>query len=270
MTQPNRPKQVEFKSRVMAAMDALEGYPGAPRSLGQLADDAGVTPPNLASALSLRRAMTWNGLKRLHRALKLDALGLELSAWDDGADDPSLLARLIKDRRRGDPVELALANAREPFFGVAAAGAFMGVRPVRSGEPPRTPGVAVYPGQSLEITLNPPVDGFVKIICREGAEFFSLDAHLNLSHRRFKAGTPVTLDSRIDVEAGYYGETVFVGLASADAFQGDWPRDSGPGDTVNRETCADLFRGLFERPGERWGASVFSVWTLPETMAHLS
>lgn len=266
----NRPRQVEFKSRVTAAMDALEGYPGAPRSLGQLADDAGVSPSNLASALSLRRAMTWNGLKRLHRALKLDALGIELSDWDDAAEDPGLLAKLILAKRRGDPVELALAHVREPFFGVAAAGAFMGVRPVRAAGPPRTPGIAVYPGQSLEITINPPIDGFVKIICREGAEFFSLDTHLNLSHRRFKAGMPVVLDNRIDVEPGYYGETVFVGLAATEPFQGEWPRDSGPGDTINRETCTDLFRTLFERPEPQWRTGVFSLWTMPETTAHLS
>ena len=271
MPQTPKPIQTEFKTRVLAAMEALEGYPGAPATLGQLADDAGVSPSNLASALSLRRAMTWNALRRLHRALKLDALGLDVEIWDQGIENLRGFADAIRERRRGDPVELVRAHASpQPFFGLASAGTFMGVRPVRSADAPRSPGLAVYPGQSLRITLTPPFDGFVKLICREGAEFFSLDNHLNLSHRRFRAGGEITLDREIDVEPGYYGETVFIALAAKDPFEANWPRGFEAGDVVSRETCADLLRGLFQRTTDTWRTSIFSVWTLPETLSPLS
>jgi hypothetical protein len=270
MTPASKPKQIEFKTRVRAAMGALEGYPGAPATLGQLAIDAGVSPSNLASALSLRRTMTWSALRRLHRALKLDALGLEVEIWDVGVEDLHRFAQLIRDKRRGDPVELALAHtAAQPIFGVAPAGAFMGVRPVHAPREPRSPGVAVYPGQTLRITLDPPIDGFIKLICREGADFFSLDSHLNLARRRFRAGAHIALDREIDVEPGYYGETVFIALAAMEPFDASWPLGFEPGDLVTRETCADLLRGLFGRPVETWRASVCSVWTLPETLTPL-
>jgi hypothetical protein len=271
MTDGSKPIQAEFKTRVLAALDALKGYPGAPSTLGQLADDAGVSPSNLASALSLRRTMTWSALRRLHRALKLDALGLDVAVWDQGVADVRRFADAIRGMRRGDPVELALAHsAPRPFFGVATAGAFMGIRPVRQADAPQRPGLAVYPGQALSISLNPPIDGFVKLLCREGAEFFSLDSHLNLGRRRFRAGETVTLERQIDVEPGYYGETVFIALAAADQFDGSWPRGFEPSDIVSRETCADLLRGLFASPEDRWRSSVFSVWTLPETLTPLS
>lgn len=261
-----KPIQTEFKSRVLVALEALEGYPGAPRSLGQLADDAGVTPPNLTSALALRRTMTWNALRRLHRALRLDALGVDIEVWDNAADDPGVLANEIAARREGDPVELARRHAEAPFLGVAASGAFMGVRPVRSGEPARMVGIAAYPGQNLEVTVSPPVDGFMKVVCREGSEFFSLDEHLGLTHRKFRAGQPVVLDRRIEVESGYYGETVFIALASATSFDSAWPRGSSHTDTVSRETCANLLSALFQRDGAACHVSLFSVWTLPETL----
>jgi hypothetical protein len=264
--QSERPVQKEFRSRVVAALAALEGYPGAPRSFGQLAEDAGLTPPNLASALALRRTMTWNALRRLHRALRLDALGVDIEVWDMAAEDPAILSREIAARRVGDPVELARKHAEKPFLGVAASGAFMGVRPVRQGEPDRMVGVAAYPGQNLEVTVSPPVDGFVKVVCREGAEFFSLDEHLGLTHRRFRAGQPVVLDRRIRVEGGYYGETVFIALASGAAFDPLWPRGASHTDTVSRETCANLLNALFERQGTACHVSLFSVWTLPETL----
>lgn len=264
MNRADKPKQVEFKSRVVAAVEALEGYPGAPASLGQLAQDAGVSPPNLASALTLRRTMTWTALRRLHRALKLDSLGIDIEAWDAAAADPGALAAKIRERRAGDPVELARAQVRDPFVGVSTAGAFMGVRPVRAASAPRTPGIAAYPGQQLEITVNPPIDGFMKIICREGVDFFQLDSHLGLTHRRFRAGQPVLLDNALDVEAGYYGETVFIALASADPFDPGALRATDPSGTFSRETCADFLRAQFARDVEAWRASLFSVWTLPE------
>lgn len=264
--QSERPIQKEFKTRVVAALTALEGYPGAPRSLGQLAEDAGLTPPNLASALALRRTMTWTALRRLHRALRLDALGIELEVWDKAAEDPAILSREIAGCRVGDPVELARRYAEKPFLGVAASGAFMGVRPVRQGEPARMVGVAAYPGQNLEVTISPPVDGFVKVVCREGAEYFSLDEYLGLTHRRFRAGQPVVLDRRIKVESGYYGETVFIALASGASFDALWPRGASPTDTVSRETCADLLNALLAQQGAACHVSLFSVWTLPETL----
>lgn len=271
MPPSTRPVQTEFKTRVLAAMEALEGYPGAPVTLGQLADDAGVSPPNLASALSLRRTMTWSALRRLHRALKLDALGLDVEVWDAAADDPRRLAAMILERRRGDPVEIAMAHASPaPILDVMAAGSFMGVRPMRSAGEPRRPGLAVYPGQSLSISLKPPIDGFIKLICREGADFFSLDSQLNLSRKRFRAGAEVVIEQAIDVEPGYYGETVFIALAAAEPFDGAWPRGYDAGEVVSRETCADLFRALFSRSPEVRRASIFSVWTLPETLTPLS
>jgi hypothetical protein len=262
----DKPIQVEFKTRVLAALAALDGYPGAPRSLGQLADDAGLTAPNLASSLGLRRTMTWNALRRLHKALRLDVLGLDVEVWDLAAHDPAALARAIGERRLGDPVEIARRHVSEPFVGVAAAGAFMGVRPVRAAEPPRMAGIAVFPGQSIELTVNPPVDGFLKIVCREGTDFFSLDEHLGLSHKRFRAGQPVMLDRHIEIESGYYGETVFMALASPAAFEAGWPRGSAATDIVSRETCADLLQGFIARHGAACRVSLLSVWTLPESM----
>lgn len=262
----DKPIQTEFKSRVVAALEALEGYPGAPRSLGQLADDAGVTPPNLASALALRRTMTWNALRRLHRALRLDALGVDIEAWDKAAGDPGYLAREIAACREGDPVELARRHAEAPFLGLAASGAFMGVRPVRTGEPSRMVGIAAYPGQNLEVTVSPPVDGFMKVVCREGSDFFSLDEHLGLTHRKFRAGQPVVLERRIEVESGYYGETVFIALSSGSSFDTAWPRGTSHTDTVSRETCANLLSALFEQQGAACHVSLFSVWTLPESL----
>ncbi len=261
-----KPVQVEFKTRVQAALEALEGYPGAPRSLGQLADDAGLTAPNLASSLGLRRTMTWNALRRLHKALRLDVLGVDVEEWDRAAADPSVLSRAIAERRRGDPVEIARRHVSDPFVGVAAAGAFMGVRPVRAADAPRMAGIAVFPGQSIELTVNPPVDGFLKIICREGTDFFSLDEHLGLTHKRFRAGQPVMLDRQIEIESGYYGETVFMALASPAAFEAGWPRGSAATDIVSRDTCADLLQAFIGRHGPACRVSLLSVWTLPESM----
>ncbi len=261
----NRPKQVEFRSRVDAAISALEGYPGAPRSLTQLAGDAGISPPNLTSALALRRTMTWPMLQRLHRALKLDALGLELSDWDDTADTPGQLRDLIRSKRDGDPVELVRPYADDQvFLNVASAGAFMGVRPGAAATQQERPGLVVYPGQSLQLTVLLPITGFLKLICREGAEFFSLDEYLGLTQRRFEAGKPEPLKQTISVEPGYYGETVFIGVASAEPFDTGWPRGHGANDTVTRVTCADLLRAQFARPREQWQACVYSVWTLPK------
>jgi len=266
----DRPRQLEFRSRVNTAIAALDGYPGAPRSLTQLAGDTGISPPNLTSALRLRRTMTWSMLQRLHRALKLDALGLELSAWDEFADMPDKFAELIRAKRDGDPVELVKPYASgNGFLQVASAAGFMGLRPGRSVDVEERPGLVVFPGQSLQISISLPLSGFFKLICREGSEFFSLDEHLGLTRRRFAAGDAVPIEQTIDVEPGYFGETVFIGLAAAEDFGSDWPRGHGPSETVSRETCADLLRSLFARPQESWHACVYSVWTLPEDAAAL-
>lgn len=276
-TRGGKPVQVEFRSRVDAALGALEGYPGAPRSLSQLADDAGASLPNLLSALSLRRTMTANALKRIHRALKLDSLGLDLAVWDDAASDPARLAAAIAEKRRGDPVEIVRPHATvDPFLAVAAAGrggaeggAFMGVRPGRAtAEEPRG-GLIVRPGQSLEIRVRPPVSGFLKLICREGGDYFALDEHLGLLRRRFHADQEIAIDSRIDVDAGYYGETVLIGLVSAAAFDSEWPRGHSDPQLADRDRCADLLRRFFEGPDDARGACVVSLWTLPEQASPL-
>lgn len=259
-----KPIQIEFKSRVDAAMAALEGYPGAPRTLAQLAADCGASQPNLASALRLRRTMTASMLKRLHRALKLDALGLPLGVWDQCADAPDQLARLVAERRGGDPIEVVRANAEPaPFLALESAGAFMGVRPGRRVEAEARPGLVVHAGQSLEISVRPPIAGFLKLICREGAAFFSLDSHLGLARRRMAAGEALRLETPLEVDAGYFGETVFIALAAAEPFAAEWPRGHAESETVSRESCADLLRAFFQRPTERRRACLFSVWTLP-------
>jgi hypothetical protein len=266
-----RPVQKEFRSRVDAAIAALEGYPGAPRSLTQLASDAGLSLPNLTSVLRLRRTMTWPTLQRLHRALKLDALGFELDLWDACADDPQRFTEMIRGKRDGDPVELVRPYAGEDgFFRVNPAGAFMGVRPGVTADAEERPGLVVFPGQSLQLSVTLPLSGFLKVICREGAEFFSLDQHLGLTRRRFEADITTPIQQALDVEPGYFGETIFIGLAATEPFEADWPRGHGPNDLVSRETLADLLRALFERPRNSWQACVYSVWTLPQEATQLS
>lgn len=265
----DRPIQLPFKDRVMAAIEGLEGYPGAPVSLTQLAGDCGMSLPNLTSALSLRRTMTWAQLKRIHQALKLDALGIDLSTWDTCSEEPDRLRQEIRSRRDGDPVELLKPFiVPNSFLGLQHAGGFMGLRPgVRKKEDVERPGIVVLPGQTLEMTVELPIDGFLKVVCREGGEFFSLDEHFGLTRRRFKRHETVRIDQVIDVEPSYFGETVFIGLASTDPFDANWPRGHGAQDTVSRETCADLMRAFLARPDQTRQACVYSIWTVPELPA---
>ena len=154
------------------------------------------------------------------------------------------------------------------FLGLQHAGAFMGLRPgARKAADAERPGIVVLPGQTLEMTVELPIDGFLKIVCREGGEFFSLDEHFGLTRRRFKRHEPVRIDQVIDVEPTYFGETVFIGLASSDPFDMSWPRGHGAHDTVTRETCADLMRAFLDRPDDTRRACVYSIWTVPELPA---
>lgn len=231
-------------SRTLDAIkDAMLGYPGFPATHAEMAGLIGVDPANFANIINGRRNVSEEKLFSLHRALRLDGLGVPSgeALWCALPED---VARQIRAARGGD-LEDALADRLEPtaFFALCRDSGRALIVPGASPQPRWTHvrQQHVAAGETLRLHVRPPIGGFLKLLAVEVGRVFGLDEHFGLISRRFASDTEAVLSAPLIVDSAS-PEALFIGLMQGEKFGPELPSRLGQEHAITPEQLAEWLR----------------------------
>jgi len=243
-------RKSDLELRLDAVLTEMAGYPGTPptqRALAFLVCDGTSAPQTFNKIVKGVNTASRDVLYALHHALRLQEIGVafDVGLWRPPYTTEALKAcvRQHRQAKAHEPIITRVTGRLALFgFNVYRSRVFVPLEDKGPSYADPLPRTAFREGEEVQVWIDAPIDGYVKLMSIEKSDIIGLDTYFGLSHKRFCKGERVTLEPAFRVQPDP-AEALFVAIMQPQRYGPSWPTDHR-GPHMSEAQLAELARSL--------------------------